>query len=216
MKFEKEDRLILESYKTILEGFSEFVGPSCEIVLHSLEDIDHSAIKVINGHFSGRSEGAPITDIALKMLTKIETCNGNKKNMIYPNATPSGEPIRSATLPIMGKGDKIIGLICINMYLNLPIHIYLDSIFNVQKVNDDSAEIFASSTGELILHTLEECKIQIQNNVNVSSNNKNKEIIHALYEKEIFNFKEAVQIIARALGISKNTVYLHLRNLSKS
>ena len=49
----------------------------------------------------------------------------------------------------------------------------------------------------------------------ISSINKNKEIIFRLYQQGIFNLKDAVITIAEALGISKNTVYLHLRNLEK-
>ena len=43
--------------------------------------------------------------------------------------------------------------------------------------------------------------------------NRNKEIIAILYQKDIFNLKNAVPKVAERLGLSKNTVYLHLRNL---
>ena len=47
-------------------------GEGYELVLHSLESLDHSVIKIINGHYTGRSEGSPITDLALKMLGQLE------------------------------------------------------------------------------------------------------------------------------------------------
>ena len=43
----KADRLILDSYKTVLDGFSEYFGEGYELVLHSLEDLEHSVIKKI-------------------------------------------------------------------------------------------------------------------------------------------------------------------------
>ena len=46
-----------------------------------------------------------------------------------------------------------------------------------------------------------------------SHSNKNKEIIRKLYDKGIFQIKDSVPKIADELNISKNTVYLHLRNL---
>ena len=49
----------------------------------------------------------------------------------------------------------------------------------------------------------------------VSSSNKNKEIIRLLYQQGIFNLKDSVQITSQKLNLSKNTVYLHLRNLEK-
>ena len=57
----QKDRLVLQSYESVLEGLAEFFGSSFEFVLHSLEDLDCAAIKVVNGYHSGRKEGAPIT-----------------------------------------------------------------------------------------------------------------------------------------------------------
>ena len=42
--------------------------------------------------------------------------------------------------------------------------------------------------------------------------NKNKEIICLLHQKGIFNIKDSVVKISELLNISKNTVYLHIRN----
>ena len=43
--------------------------------------------------------------------------------------------------------------------------------------------------------------------------NKNKELIRILHEKGFFYMKNSVPKVAAALGISKNTVYLHLRSI---
>lgn len=69
------DRMILESYKNLLEGLSAYLGNAYEFVLHSLENYDRSVIKIINGFHTGRTEGAPITDLALSMLEEIQKQN---------------------------------------------------------------------------------------------------------------------------------------------
>ena len=56
----ESDRLILESYKVTMDGLSQYLGEGYELILHSLEDLEHSVIKIINGHYTGRVEGAPI------------------------------------------------------------------------------------------------------------------------------------------------------------
>ena len=58
------DRAILSSYKRMCDGLSDYLGSGYEFVLHSLEDLDHSVIKIINGHYTSRKEGSPITDLA--------------------------------------------------------------------------------------------------------------------------------------------------------
>ena len=41
---------------------------------------------------------------------------------------------------------------------------------------------------------------------------RNKEIVTRLFDMGIFEIKEAAQLVARMLGISRHTVYLHIRN----
>ena len=49
----------------------------------------------------------------------------------------------------------------------------------------------------------------------ITSANRNKEIIQRLYQKGVYNMKDAVIRTAEMLGISKNTVYMHLRNMEQ-
>lgn len=44
------------------------IGSHCEIVLHSLQDLKCSAIRIANGEHTGRQIGSLITDLALRML----------------------------------------------------------------------------------------------------------------------------------------------------
>ena len=81
MFFTRMDRMVLESYKTLCEGLANYLGDGYEIVLHSLENYDNSVIKIINGYYTGRKEGAPITDLALHMLEDIR--RGVEPNEAY-------------------------------------------------------------------------------------------------------------------------------------
>ena len=64
-----------------------------------------------------------------------------------------------------------------------------------------------------VIKLLEKARQTVYASPDVSSTNRNKEIIRLLYEQGVFNIKDAVIQVADRLGISKNTVYLHLRNL---
>lgn len=209
----EEDRLILESYKSVLNGLAKLLGPGFEMVLHSLEDLDRSAIEVINGHLSGRREGAPITDFALEMLEKIKESANGRESLVYLNTSKTGAPLRSATIPIIGKDKQIIGLLCINFYMNLPLNEFLESMFMSVNESKNTVETFAGNTDELVSTSLESVSAKIRNDASISPSNKNKEIIYLLHQKGIFRLKDAVTIVAEYLGISRNTVYLHLRKL---
>ena len=203
----KADRLILDSYKTVLDGFSEYFGEGYELVLHSLEDLEHSVIKIINGHYTNREEGAPITDLA-----RIRK-QSSPHSLVYFNRK-NGSTLKSATIPIIGEGGRIIGLLCINLHLDIPFSTMLSSFFNEPPATPAITESFNEDMEGLIASSVREAKTKVMADASVSSSNKNKEIVRILHDKGIFQVKEAVVQVAHALDISKNTVYLHLRNLA--
>lgn len=122
--FHSVDRKILESYKSVIEGMAEYMGTAYEFVLHSLEDYDHSVIAIINGQHTGRSVGAPITNLALEMLGKIEHSE-HSDHISYFTKNKDGAPLKSTTIAIRGYGNRIIGLICINLYLNTEFDVVI-------------------------------------------------------------------------------------------
>lgn len=210
-----KEKLILSSYKTLVDGLADYLGNGYEIILHSLENLDKSIIKITNGHYTGRAEGSPITDFALSMLETLKK-NNDKKSLSYFNKDKNGVMMKSTTIPITGEGDRIIGLLCINFYTNLPLSDILAKFMPIESnlhLKDGVAETFSDNIDDLILSAVEEAKSKVLINPNITTSNKNKEIIIILSEKGIFNIKDAVVKVASYMGISKNTVYMHLRNI---
>ncbi|WP_430394116.1 transcriptional regulator [Enterococcus faecalis] len=203
----------------MLDGLGNFFGSTHEVILHSLENLESSAIKVINGHFSNRKEGAPITDMALKMLSQVESEHDYAVKPYY-NKNQKGVILKSSTISVIGENDRIIGLICINMHLEMPLIDYLQDLLPSGQQNDMSQELknsehFSDNIDELITTSLTKVKQAVESDPNVSHLNQNKEIVIRLYDQGIFNLKDSVIKIADRLGISKNTIYLHIRNHKK-
>lgn len=216
MKLSKVDKQILESYTYMLEGLADYLGPGYEFVLHSLENLDRSVIKIINGFHSGRTEGAPITDLALKMLQQIQENDCAHQHHTYFNYSHEGVPLKSTTISILGENERIIGLLCINFYLSTPLSAIVESLSDTHTRSARSDETFSSSLDDLISSVLDDAVKQVYANGAITSTNRNKEIISILYEKGIFNMKDAVNHVSQKMGISKNTVYMHLRALNQA
>jgi len=212
----KVDKEILESYKNFCEGLSDYLGDGYEIVLHSLENFDHSVIKILNGHYTGRSVGAPITDLALSMLEQIKR-KSHVGYISYFSKNKKGEPLKSTTIAIQGEGGRIIGLLCINFYMNTPLAQLITNMYNMKHVSsgNNHIETYMDNIDDLIEQTVAQVRNEVLNDNSILSSNKNKEIISRLYNRGIFNLKDSVQKCAGILGISKNTVYMHLRNLNE-
>ncbi len=212
------DRQILSSYKAMVDSLADYLGPSSEVVLHSLEDYNNSVIKIANGHHTGRKIGAPITDIALKMLSEIKNSD-DKTCKTYFTRAKNGNSLKSNTTAIYGEKGKIIGLLCMNLNPDTSFVDFVRCFFSdkdqTAQNSQENNEIFANSTNELVLSALDNIVFEVNNDSFVSSINKNKEIIKRLHDKGIFNIKDSPNLVADYLKISKNTVYLHLRNYSK-
>ena len=194
-----------------MDGLSAYLGEGYEIILHSLEDLDHSVIKIINGHYTERCEGAPITDLALTMLEDLNRRSSLEVKAYFNHK--SGKTLKSVTIPVVGEQRRIIGLLCINFHMEISVFNFLTQFLPNEASNISSSETFNKNADGLLISALEDAKAQIYGDKSVNASNKNKEIIRLLYQRGIFNIKDAVASVAEDLGISKNTVYLHLRNI---
>ena len=209
--FTQEDRVILKSYETVVDGLAALIGAHCEIVLHSREDLNHSAIKIANGENTGRQVGSPITDLALSMLRDIETSN---RHFSCPCLTRSKENIlmKSITMPIRNGVNRVIGLLCININLDAPFYQVLQAFIPSMEARQAAPSVnFASDVDELVVKTVERTIEEINSDKSVSNNNKNRQIVMVLYDKGIFDIKDAINRVADCLAISKHTVYLYIR-----
>lgn len=207
------DRMILHSYCGIIDGLAEYLGNGYEIVLHSLENLEQSVIYIVHGEYTGRKIGAPITDKALKMLDVIE--HDNKSEVTYFSKNKKGEPLKSVTLAIRGENNRIIGLLCMNFYMNTSFAEFISSFTVPETVmtNVKSDETFAENVDDLIVSSLNAVREIVQNDLTILPSNKNKIIVKMLYDRGVFNIKDSVIKVAELMGISKNTVYMHLRNI---
>jgi len=213
-KLSASDRLVLDSYKTTMEGLASYFGEAFEFVLHDISNFDHSIIKIINGSHSGRRAGAPVTDFALSMLEKIRANAASKPFLCYTSKSKYGRPVKSSTITIFGARKKVIGLLCVNLYLDSPLTSLMRN-FSPDSGTDYVTENFSNDSDELIARALEKTKSDVDADDSVPSHLKNKEIITVLYHQGIFKLKNAVRDISSVLGISKSTVYLHIRALEK-
>lgn len=207
------DRVILSSYKSVIEGLSDYLGDGYEIVLHSLENYDKSIIHIVNGYYTGRSVGGPITNLALDMLEKIKK---NKINHYYSYNTinKNGEPMHSTTIAVQGENNRIIGLICINFYLKTSLASIIANLIPSQQsenVKTATVESFHDSADEVVFSVTQEVRQLIMEDDEIPAGKKKRAMIVELNNRGIFNIKDSVAKVASILGVTRNTVYTYIR-----
>ncbi|ACR70731.1 hypothetical protein DBV23_09540 [Edwardsiella ictaluri] len=204
------DQTILKSYEAVVDGLAMLIGPHCEIVLHSLEDLKCSAVRIANGEHTGRKIGSPITDLALRMLHDMAGEDSSVSRAYFTRAK-SGDLMKSVTIAIRNQEQRVIGLLCINMNLDVPFSQIMETFIPKATQEVSSAVNFASSVDELVAQTLEYTIEEVNADRTVSNNAKNRQIVFTLHEKGIFDIKDAINQVADRLNISKHTVYLYIR-----
>ncbi len=167
------------------------IGSHCEIVLHSLQDLKCSAIRIANGEHTGRQIGSPITDLALRMLHDMTGADSSVSKCYFTRAK-SGVLMKSVTIAIRNRDHRVIGLLCINMNLDVPFSQIMSTFIPPETPEVNSPVNFASSVDDLVAQTLEFTIEEVNADRSVSNNAKNRQIVLNLYEKGIFDIKDAI------------------------
>ncbi|OIV47059.1 hypothetical protein BK025_07075 [Sodalis sp. TME1] len=208
--FSAVDHEILASYEAVVDGLAMLIGGHCEIVLHPLEDLKCSAVRIANGEHTGRKVGSPISDLALRMLHDMAGEDSSVSRAYFTRAK-NGVLMKSVTIAIRNREQRVIGLLCINMNLDVPFSQIMQTFIPPETQDIATSVNFASSVDDLVAQTLEFTIEEVNADRNVSNNAKNRQIVLNLYEKGIFDIKDAINQVADRLNISKHTVYLYIR-----
>jgi len=211
VKLNTRDRELLEAMKPIADGIAKIIGTNCEVLLHSLDDISHSAIHIQNGNITGRTIGSPLTDLGIQVLkesySKDQDVIGN-----YISKTKDGKTLKSVTVIIRNESRKPIGMLCININLTASLLSVLED--NLKDFSSDYTryqETFSTSIEELLEVSYQETRLLVEKTEPLNSKKKGEQIVLELYKKGIFSIKGAVDYIAPRLGVSRYTIYNYIR-----
>ena len=205
-----DDRKIIRSMETVVDGVAGLFGSFCEVVLHSLEDPSRSVVKIANGIATGRDLESPITEEALKQLREIAQQEGSDIRHSCKK-TSDGQLFKSTSMVIRNAAQKPVGMLCVNINMNVPTADFLQA-FTIDGLSQaPSVGHFPASVDDLVESTVDRTIVEVNSNQQLSNKVKNKHIIMSLYDKGIFDIKESVPMVARKLGVSRHTVYLYIR-----
>ncbi|MGI2259554.1 helix-turn-helix transcriptional regulator [Shewanella sp. GXUN23E] len=202
---------ILKAMENVVDGIAAMYGEHTEVVLHSLDVRDPSVVKIANGHITGRSVGAPITNLA---MLKLKT--GQDVSASYLTKCANGKTLRSTTTVIRNGQNRAIGLLCINSDMDAPLQSVLRSMMPDSMVSPEvtqSPEVFARNIDEALHSTIDGVAADVRGNSDIPQSKKSREIVTQLYELGIFELKDSAQVAATRLDISVHSIYRYLREI---
>jgi predicted transcriptional regulator YheO len=212
-KTTKEDVFLFESLKPLVEGIAETFGSRCEVVLHdlrNLKNLDHSIVKIANGHVTGRSVGGPITDQGLRYLKSAST---EDLLINYSSETKNGRPLKSSTVIFRDEKRNPIAALCINFDITDIVN-FSSLVEDVFRVSDDqaknAAETFHGDIASTLNAMIDERITKAGKTVPSMEREDKIEIIRELDSQGFFLIKGAIKLIAARFGVSKYTIYNYL------
>lgn len=208
-KLTKSDYDILNAMGNVVDGIAKMFGEYTEVLLHTLDADSPSILKIANGHITGRDEGAPITNIALLKLKE-----GQDVSDSYMTKSTCGKTLRSMTTIIRNTKGNPIGLLCINVDMDAPVQSFLKTMLPLELGEITKApETFAKDIDETVTSTAEVVKSEVHADPSIAPSKRNREVVTRLQELGIFKYKDSILLAAKTLGISRDTIYLYLREM---
>jgi predicted transcriptional regulator YheO len=200
---------ILAALKGLIPGLAQALGNGSEVVLHELSHPEDSVI-AIAGDITGRSVGAPLTDLVLRLLRQGRV---EEDIVNYPSRTPDGRTLRSSTLFVRDEKGEVIGCLCINFDLTrwmVAKHV-IDSHCHTEPLGEEVSETYTQDVEGLLDESIQEIIEQGGIPVPMMKKDNKLHVVKALDEQGIFLIKGAVDNVARFLDVSRYTVYNYLQ-----
>lgn len=220
------NRQLLEHYVKLTAFLGQVLGPDYEVALHDLTDKSQSLIAIANSHISGRQVGAPLTNMALKMLMDREYEQADYR-LNYRGETEDGSTLRSSTLFIK-HGGRIVGMLCINFdhskYLSISESIlqlchpnaFVETNFQLDEArithrapDDEGAERIQASLDALAEDAVAKALAAAQGQP--LAVHDRLALVRRLEADGIFLVKGAVGRVAGLMGVSQATLYRDLK-----
>lgn len=204
----------LEPYRTLVSFLGEALGPDYEVVLHDLTSEEGTIAAIVNNNISGRTEGAPLPNMALRFIHgKVY----EKQPYVagYQGASQAKGRLRSSTMFIKD-GSELIGMLCINFdaakYSRMAQELLSLCGAHQEPSPSVGVENFVSSLPDAVQAAITDVTGSALPLDRLTMDEKIR-IVEDLQQAGIFYMKGAVSEVAAQLGSSEATIYRYLSKL---
>ena len=204
MKKTPEQQNLLEQMQQVADGLGRTLAPFCEVVLHDLTDPEH-AILAIHNNLSGRSVGAPATELGLARAADpdFEQVIAN-----YPNTFADGRRAKSTSIGIKDSKGQYVAALCMNV--DLTVFRSLNSLLTqFSDVDNDSSvrETLEPAGADALRARIDQFAARLATTPRALKADERKALMRELKESGLSDVRRAMDIVANYLNVSRATVY---------
>ena len=204
MKKTPEQQNLLAQMKQVADGLGQTLAPFCEVVLHDLLDPEH-AILAIHNNLSGRSVGAPATELGLARAADPDFAQVIAN---YPNTFADGRLAKSTSIGIKDSEGRYIAALCMNVDLTVfrSLNSLLTQFGNVNTAAGVS-ETLEPAGADAIRARIDQFAARLATTPRALKADERKALMRELKESGLGEVRRAMEIVAAYLNVSRATVY---------
>ena len=204
MKKTPEQQNLLAQMKQVADGLGQTLAPFCEVVLHDLLDPEH-AILAIHNNLSGRSVGAPATELGLARAADPDFAQVIAN---YPNTFADGRLAKSTSIGIKDSQGQYIAALCMNVDLTVfrSLNSLLTQFGNVNTAAGIS-ETLEPAGADAIRARIDQFAARLATTPRALKADERKALMRELKESGLSDVRRAMEIVAAYLNVSRATVY---------
>lgn len=186
-------------------------GQRCEVVVHDFSNLKASLI-YIAGNVTDRKIGSPITDLVLTELKKEPSEVEDIPN--YKTQSRNGKILKSATVFLRDKEEKVIGALCMNYDIS-QMMMEADALeeFLAFDLHQEKSENFHATVQDVIHDMVHQALSEFKKAHTQLTLEEKIECVRLLEEKGAFLIKGSTEYLASVLGVSKFTIYNYLNKI---
>ncbi|MFC9916710.1 transcriptional regulator [Streptomyces sp. NPDC127197] len=200
-----DEHFIREAEKIAVALGRMFPG-LCEVVLHDLRDPEN-AIRAIEDNLSGRQVGDSATELGLARIADPDYPSVIQN---YPNRFPDGRPVKSTSIGIKNTEGEYIAALCLNLDVSVlsPVTLALSNLVATDTEHrEQPLETLRDRNARELRQEVEARAAERAATPRSLSREDKKELVRQLQRDGYFDSRDAAQIIADLLGVSRATVY---------
>ncbi len=202
----------LENLRNLADAVVAMFGRNCEACVHDLTTLQNSLV-YIQGTVTNRGPGSPATDLLVKL---VKANDGATNVHSYRTLASDGRALKSTTTLFRDETGHPIAAFCIN-FDTTEFYNAAQAVLPFLGIADmstpASSETFAHSASETMAALFDQAVGAIGKHPTTMNCDERKRLIAALESDGLFQFKGAVEYVARLMGITRFTVYNYLKKI---
>jgi predicted transcriptional regulator YheO len=210
---------IMDSAALLVDFLGRACGENCEVVLQDLRKDRRCITAIANGHISGRTVGAPLTELTLRMVNKGVW---RKQDYIcdHRGKTRDSRTLRSSTFFIKEDGG-LLGMLSINVDISRYVDLS-EGILALAGIRGESQKTAGETRKESLIDNTELSIKNVLLEFGIAENERKSftqeerlAIVEKLIDSGIFLVRGSVSSAAEKLLCSEASLYRYIGAINK-